>query len=348
MRSINYLFALLPAVMVWFSWTNEGWLAWTSVWFIFGVIPLLELTLGIRKQSVNESEMQRRASDRSFDMVLYLLFPVQFGMIFYFGELMSFASFKSMDTWGHIFGMGILCGGYGINVAHELGHRQQKGEQWMAKMLLCTSLYMHFFIEHNRGHHKHVATPEDPSTARKNETVFVFWLRSMSQTYRKAWALEFERLRREGNSRWHWGNQMIHLTLIQTIYLGVMYFLFGSNGLLAVVFAGIIGAVLLETINYIEHYGLLRKRLPNGYYEKLETKHSWNSDHAVGRLLLFELSRHSDHHFKSNKKYQTLISSEDAPQMPTGYPGMMVLSLIAPLWFKVMNPRLEAIDSVRE
>jgi alkane 1-monooxygenase len=132
------------------------------------------------------------------------------------------------------------------------------------------------------------------------------------------------------------------------MYLGVMYFLFGLNGLLAVVCAGIIGAVLLETINYIEHYGLLRKRLPNGFYERVETKHSWNSDHAVGRLLLFELSRHSDHHFKSNKKYQTLISSEDAPQMPTGYPGMMVLSLIAPLWFKVMNPRLEAIDSVRE
>jgi len=170
----------------------------------------------------------------------------------------------------------------------------------------------------------------------------------MSQTYRKAWALEFERLRREGNSKWHWENQMIHLTLIQTMYLGVMCFLFGLNGLLAVVCAGIIGAVLLETINYIEHYGLLRKRLSNGFYERVETKHSWNSDHAVGRLLLFELSRHSDHHFKSNKKYQTLISSQDAPQMPTGYPGMMVLSLIAPLWFKVMNPRLEAIDSVRE
>lgn len=241
--------------------------------------------------------------------------------------------------------MGILCGSYGINVAHELGHRTNKWEQRLAQSLLLSSLYMHFFIEHNRGHHKQVATPEDPSTARLNEPVQLFWFRSMYQTWMKSWELEFERLKRNNLSPWHPSNQMLQFQLIQLGYLGVVFFLFGGNGLTALVFAALIGAILLETINYIEHYGLLRKKESNGYYERVETHHSWNSNHIIGRLLLFELSRHSDHHYKSHKKYQELESASNAPQMPTGYPGMMVLSIIFPLWFWIMNRRVAQFNS---
>lgn len=348
MNPFAYLFALVPAMVVAFSWTQDGWMAWFSVLFIFGLVPAMELMLGVKHKNYNEETVKKRSSNPSFDVVLYLIVPVQLGMILYFGDFMSFQDFDNPDTWAHIAGMGILCGSYGINVAHELGHRQNKWEQFMAKTLLMTSLYMHFFIEHNRGHHKHVATPEDPSTARRNESVYAFWFRSMFQTYLKAWKLESERLKRHGTKSFHWKNEMIQFSLAQLGYLGVMWFLFGLNGLLGLVFAGVIGALLLETINYIEHYGLLRKKMSNGTYERVEIKHSWNSDHVVGRLLLFELSRHSDHHYKTNKKYQTLISATGAPQMPTGYPGMMVLSMVSPLWFFIMNRRLEAVQTIME
>jgi alkane 1-monooxygenase len=213
-------------------------------------------------------------------------------------------------------------------------------EQFLAKTLLLSSLYMHFFIEHNRGHHKSVATPEDPSTARFNEPVQLFWIRSMFQTWLSAWHLEFDRLQRNGFSRFCLRNEMLQFQLIQLAFLIAVYYFGGYFVVLAVWAAALVGAILLETINYIEHYGLMRKKLESSYYERVEHHHSWNSDHLIGRLILFELSRHSDHHYKTNKKYQTLISADDAPQMPTGYPGMMVLSIIFPLWFWVMNERL--------
>jgi alkane 1-monooxygenase len=201
---------------------------------------------------------------------------------------------------------------------------------------------MHFFIEHNRGHHKSVATPEDPSSARLNEPVQLFWIRSMVQTWLSAWHLEFERLQRNGKSRFHYTNEMLQFQIIQSAFVALIYFFGGFWVALTVLAAALVGAILLETINYIEHYGLQRRKLDNGFYERVEQHHSWNSDHLIGRLILFELSRHSDHHYKTNKKYQTLISADEAPQMPTGYPGMMVLSLITPLWFYVMNNRLES------
>jgi alkane 1-monooxygenase len=167
----------------------------------------------------------------------------------------------------------------------------------------------------------------------------------MYQTWTKAWSLEFERLRRENKFRFHPSNEMLQFQVVQLLYLVIIYLFFGGSGFTALLLSGLTGAILLETINYIEHYGLLRKKEANGYYERVQTKHSWNSDHLIGRLLLFELSRHSDHHYKSHKKYQELQSANDAPQMPTGYPGMMVLSIIAPLWFWIMNRRVSQFNS---
>jgi alkane 1-monooxygenase len=212
-------------------------------------------------------------------------------------------------------------------------------EQFFAKMLLASSLYMHFFIEHNRGHHKHVGTPEDPSTARMHEVVYTFWLRSMFQTWISAWRIEAERLRREALSPWSLRNEMLRFQITQLLVVIAIYFIFGGWATFSFWLAALIGGIFLETINYIEHYGLRRKKTQTGQYEIVQPEHSWNSNHVVGRLILFELSRHSDHHYKSNKKYQTLQSIDAAPQMPTGYPGMMVLSLVVPAWFLIMNPR---------
>ena len=337
----RYLFALLPACSAAISFSNQGILAWFTVIFVFGFIPILELLMGNGGKLGQNDHSKNLNHNRLYDLMIYLTIPIHLYLFYWFLNLdYPKPYYLDSDFYGRAFGMGILCGSFGINVAHELGHRQNKLDQFLAKMLLLSSLYMHFFIEHNRGHHKYVGTPEDPSSGRKNETVYTFWFRSMLFVWVSAWNLEFERLKRLNKPKFHFTNQMLQFQIIQVLaVIGVDYF-GGHQAALQFVLAAFIGALLLETINYIEHYGLTRKKLENGMYEIVTEMHSWNSNHIIGRLLLFELSRHSDHHAKTTKKYQELRSIVEAPQMPTGYPGMMVLSLFAPLWFFVMNRRI--------
>jgi alkane 1-monooxygenase len=230
--------------------------------------------------------------------------------------------------------MGLLCGTFGINAAHELGHRVNKFEQFLAKVLLLTSLYMHFFIEHNKGHHKHVATSEDPSTAFYKQNLYAFLIQTFTGTQRKAWQIAI------AESKNKVFNEMALFQGIQFALLGLIYYFFGGFVLVSFLVAAFIGAALLETVNYIEHYGLQRKQAKTSY-ERVKPAHSWNSNHVLGRLTLFELSRHSDHHYLASRKYQILRHMDDAPQMPTGYPGMILLALIPPLWFKVMHKQME-------
>lgn len=325
---------------VWFSLNQYGILSWVAPIFVFLFIPVVELLVGAKDDLQTKENLDSRSTDPFFDNVLYVLFGLQVLTTFYFIWIIRDNELWTVTWWGHIFSMGICCGTFGINIAHELGHRTNKKEQIMAKILLLSSLYMHFFIEHNRGHHKSVATPEDPSTARLNEPVQLFWIRSMFQTWVKAWNLEFIRLKRQGISLFSLKNEMLQYQITQLSAVGVIYFSLGFKAMISWVLAAFIGALLLETINYIEHYGLLRNKL-NNYYERVEQWHSWNSNHLIGRLLLFELSRHSDHHYKSNKKYQILENSKIAPQMPTGYPGMMVLAQFYPIWILIMNPKVK-------
>lgn len=340
MNRYGYLLSFSVMCAVWFSLNDSGILSWFAPMFVFLFIPILELFIGAKEDSTTTENMKSRSNDVFFDYVLYVLFGLQILTTLYFVWIIKDNELWTLTWWGHIFSMGICCGTFGINIAHELGHRTNRKEQTMAKILLLSSLYMHFFIEHNRGHHKSVATPEDPSTARINEPLQLFWIRSMFQTWVKAWKLEFVRLQRQGISLLSLKNEMLQFQLIQLSAVGLLYFTLGFKAMISWVLAAFVGAILLETINYIEHYGLLRNKL-NESYERVEQWHSWNSNHLIGRLLLFELSRHSDHHYKSNKKYQILENSKVAPQMPTGYPGMMVLAQFYPLWILIMNPKVK-------
>ena len=234
--------------------------------------------------------------------------------------------------------MGLMCGVYGINIAHELGHRTTRWERDLSRALLLSSLYMHFIIEHNRGHHRRVATPEDPASARFGENIYFFWVRTILFSFVSAWRIEIARLRKERKAPFGLHNEMIRFLLIEALLLISIGGLFGSHVLLYFVMAAAIGILLLETVNYIEHYGLGRKPNERGLYGRVAHTHSWNSDHVIGRMMLFELTRHSDHHYKASKKYQVLQSMEEGPQLPTGYPGMMLLTLVPPLWFRVVDP----------
>jgi alkane 1-monooxygenase len=239
--------------------------------------------------------------------------------------------------------MGLLCGSFGINVAHELGHRVNKYEQVFSKALLLTSLYMHFFIEHNKGHHKNVATPLDPSSAHYNEPVYSFYFRTVIFSYLSAWKIANSEMKKKGLAPLHWRNEMLQMQIIQLLFTGAVVFVFGWLISLYFLAAATIGFLLLETVNYIEHYGLQRRQTSEGKYERAMPQHSWNSNHILGRLMLFELSRHSDHHYLASKKYQVLQHHDDAPQLPTGYPGSMILALFPPLWFYVMNKKISAL-----
>ena len=228
----------------------------------------------------------------------------------------------------------------GINIGHELGHRSNRFERFIGELLLLSSLENHFLPYHNRGHHTNVGTKSDPATARRDEWLFVFWFRSQIGSYIQAWQIEITRMKIMKKHAYSLENKMIQYTLLHSLFLGSIYAYFGLTVLIYFLFAALVGILLLETVNYIEHYGLYRQQRENGNYEQVKRKHSWNSNHVIGRAVLFELSRHSDHHFKADRPYQLVETSDDSPVMPTGYPGMMVLAFIPPLFFKVMNHRV--------
>lgn len=284
--------------------------------------------------------MDERGKSRFYDILLYLSVPVQFGFLFYFFHMLTTQSYSPLEYAGITLSMGLMCGVFGINIAHELGHRPKRYEQLMAELLLLTSLEMHFLPYHNNGHHRNVGTRKDPATARKGEPVYAFWFRSQIGSYFQAWSLEAERLKKKGLWGYSLKNKAFAYSLIQVAFVVTIFYFYGPLVTFLFINAAIYGILLLETVNYIEHYGLVRQKNESGRYQRVMHEHSWNSDHPIGRAMLFELSRHSDHHYKASKKYQILESLPDNPQMPTGYPGMMLFSLISPLWFRVMNRKL--------
>lgn len=343
MKRWAYLFVYTLPVTVYFAFNLRGIFTFLPIFIFYGLVPLVELLT--KPITTNADDLNERGKSRFYDFLLYGSVPVQVGFLFYFFHVVSTNSFALIEYVGITLSMGLMCGVFGINIAHELGHRPKRYEQLMAEILLLTSLEMHFLPYHNNGHHRNVGTRKDPATARKGEPVFIFWFRSQIGSYFQAWSLEANRLKKRGLAPYSLRNKALTYTIIQAAFVGSIYYFYSLQVAMFFVAASIFGILLLETVNYIEHYGLLRNKNESGRYERVLHEHSWNSDHPIGRAMLFELSRHSDHHYKASKKYQTLVSLPDAPQMPTGYPGMMLFSLLPPIWFKVMNKKLSTVTT---
>lgn len=335
--TLSYIFPILAVV----SMLIGGWSLVLVPLVSFGLVPFVELFFHGVKDNFDKEEEKSRLNTPLFDWLLYLLVPIQVGLMGMLVYVCSTGLLQGWEVLGAILSVGICCGSFGINVAHELGHRHTKHEQLLAKILLWTSLYMHFFIEHNKGHHAKVATPDDPASSRKNQTIYAFWVRSVCLGWLSAWHIENRRLRKHKNPTFRFDNQMLQFQLIQLGTIISIALLAGWTACLAFVGAAVVGFLLLESVNYVEHYGLSRDQKANGRYERVRPHHSWNANHPIGRLLLFELTRHSDHHAYPGRKYPTLRHFDYSPQLPTGYPGMILLSLIPPLFFAVMNPCLE-------
>jgi len=345
--ALKYITILTGPIIGVVSLTMEGWFSWLLPVYSFLLIPFTELFLNTNSKNYTEMEENLAKENKNFDYILYLMVPVQYFSLIYF-----LFSFHATQPWyemaGKVASMGVLCGLLGINAAHELGHRVKPFEQFLAKALLLTSLYMHFIIEHNRGHHKNVSTDNDPASARYGETIYKFWFRSIIFSFISAWEIEAKELRKKGIPLFSIKNEMIQILLIQLAMIVLIYFIFGYMVVFYFMGAALFGIFLLETVNYIEHYGLRRKKTGENVYERVMPIHSWNSNHPLGRIMLFELSRHSDHHYMASRKYQVLRNFDTSPQFPTGYPGMMLLALLPPLWFKVMHKKIEQVQNLNK
>lgn len=334
---MKYLWAFSIPVVGVFGIYLGGYWSFSAFVFAFVLVPVMELILPQNPDNYSQIESQNRLQNHFYDLLLCLNLPLVYAILGFCFYKIEQQQQGLVETFGTTLSLGIILGANGINVAHELGHRASLVERIIGKLLLIPSHYTHFFIEHNHGHHLNVATPNDPSTAKINQSLYAFWWQTVCGTYKEAWKIQIK-LNKTNKTAWYsTKNDMMWFTLIQVLYPFIIWIAFGSKASIIAVFAGIVGFLLLETINYIEHYGLQRSILPSGRYERVSEKHSWNSNHILGRIILYELTRHSDHHFKSQKKYQVLEHHHSSPQLPFGYPASMVLAFFPPLWFVLMN-----------
>ncbi|MEX0291606.1 MAG: alkane 1-monooxygenase [Flavobacteriaceae bacterium] len=340
MKDLKYLAALTIPISAVISCYLKGYWSFFTPAYAFVLIPILEVLLPKDVSNLETEEIEEKKNKRLFDWLLYLNIPIVYGLLLYVLWDLNTSPYQNFEILGLLLSTGIVLGVNGINVGHELGHRKKALERFLGKSLLLPSLYMHFYIEHNFGHHLHAATKEDPATASYNQSVYSFWFSSISRQYNSAWKIQLKLLRSANEGFFSVKNDMLWYLVFQSLYLLALYLLFGLPGVLFALGAAVVGFLLLETVNYIEHYGLIRHKLESGRYERVSEIHSWNSNHIVGRIVLYELTRHSDHHYKSSKKYQLLNYHQSSPQMPFGYPTSMVLALLPPLWFHIMNPRI--------
>lgn len=280
-----------------------------------------------------------------YRLITLIWFPLQFTVLY---SLIWYATradhLGAAEKIGLFFGMGVISGAIGINYSHELMHQKNRVERWLADLLLATVLYSHFRTEHLLVHHRHVGTPRDAVSARYNEGFHRAFFRVLRDGPGSAWRAETQMLARAGRSPLHRSNPFWRYVLLQAGTLALALALGGWEGVALFLLQAFVAIWQLELVNYIEHYGLTRRYLGDGRYEHVQPRHSWNADHKFSNWLLINLQRHSDHHWKPDRRFPLLQTyvAEEAPQLPFGYPTMTALAMIPPLWRRRMNPRVRA------
>ena len=323
-----------------------GWAVW--LWLgpivILGLVPLIDWTVGRDSDNPPDDVLVTLESDRYYRWLTYLFLPLQYAGFLLAMWYVVRGDLTTIDRVGLAVTVGFI-GGLGINTAHELGHKKESHERWLSKIALAQTFYGHFYIEHNRGHHVRVATPADPASSRVGESFYAFWPRTVLGSLRNAWHLESMRYRRRGRRPLRLGNDVINAIAMSIVLWALVVMWLGVQVLPYLVIQAVVGFTLLEAVNYLEHYGLLRQVVGvpgKERFERVEPRHSWNSNNIATNVLLYHLQRHSDHHAHPTRRYQALRDAHEAPVLPTGYAGMILLALVPPLWRKVMDPRVLA------
>jgi len=339
-----WLLGLLVPLIPFMAWglvelTGLGVFWFFGPMFVYGIMPVLDHVIGKDSSNPPDSVLNWLEQDRYYRFCTYAYLPLQFGSLVAACWLWSHGDLSLVEKLGLALTIGLVAG-IAINTAHELGHKRASLEKWLSKVALSQTAYGHFFIEHNRGHHVRVATPEDPASSRMGESFFRFLPRTVAGSLRSAWELESERLGRSGGSRWTLRNDILNAWAMTLVLFGGLTAVFGLEVLPWLIVQAVYGFSLLEVVNYLEHYGLLRQRREDGRYERTRPEHSWNSDNVSSNVLLYHLQRHSDHHAHPLRRFQALRHFDEAPELPSGYATMMLLAVIPPLWRRVMDPRL--------
>lgn len=321
--------------------TGSTVLCWIGPVLFYVIAPLLDWFIGTDVVNAPETAVQQLEDDRYYRAIVFAYIPAQFLVTGLGAWLAMTQNLNLVQLVGVLISTGMI-NGVGINTAHELGHKKEALERWLAKLTLAPVAYGHFFVEHNKGHHKHVATPEDPASSRMGENFWAFLPRTMIGSIRSAWRIERERLERLGKPVLSLGNENIQAWAMTVLFFGALTVWLGWPALAFLVVQAFFGASLLEVVNYLEHYGLSRKKLADGRYERCAPEHSWNSNHVVTNLLLYQLQRHSDHHANPTRRYQALRHFEQSPQLPTGYGSLLFVAYIPWLWYRLMDGRVAA------
>ncbi|WP_280339783.1 alkane 1-monooxygenase [Nocardia neocaledoniensis] len=331
--------ALLPSQLVYRTGAEVFW--WIGPAIVLIAIPVLDWIVGEDGNNPRDEDYEALSNDRYYRWCTYLFLPIQLIGLVIACAMWAGDDLDLVDKLGLAATVGFVSG-IGINAAHELGHRVERAERLLSKIALAQSGYGHFFVEHNRGHHARVATPEDPASARLGESLWEFLPRSVIGGFRSALQLERVRLARQGRGWWCRQNNILQAWAMSAVLFGSLVAVFGPAILPWLALQAVVGIGLLEAVNYVEHYGLLRARKPNGRWARCSPRDSWNSDRLVTNIFLFHLQRHSDHHANPGRRYQTLRSSSESPQLPAGYATMLLLAAVPPLWRAVMDPKVAA------
>jgi alkane 1-monooxygenase len=349
-RKIGFFSAfILPALVV-AGYYGGGYWNLLPIIFVFVLVPVADSVVGVDTSNVTAEQKPLVGEEFFYRAVTYCWTYVQLGLFVWVCFVLAERGFTSAVEWVlFTLSFGLVTGGIGITVAHELGHKKSSLEQFYSQALLMTVGYMHFFIEHNRGHHVNVATPLDPATAPKGQSAYRFWWQSTLGSWQHAWKLEKESLERKGGSTWSLGNRMLLFTKLPLLFCALLTWLASElSGRIVwempifFVAQSVVAITLLELVNYIEHYGMSRRMLETGHYERVNPLHSWNTSYRVSNFFLFQLQRHSDHHYHASKRYQVLDHFDESPQLPFGYPTMILIALVPPLWFRMIDPLLES------
>jgi len=306
---------------------------------VFVLFPVLDLLIGMDAENPPDSVIKWLEQDRYYRWCTYVFIPVQYAGLVFACWLWADGGLSTVDSIGLALTMAMVSG-IAINTAHELGHKRADLEKWLSKVALAQSGYGHFFIEHNRGHHVRVATPEDPASARLGESFWAFLPRTVGGSLSSAWGIERARLDRMGHSAFSIHNDILQAWAMTVGLFAALTIVFGPVVLPYLLLQAVLGFSLLEVVNYLEHYGLMRQKKEDGRYERCLPEHSWNSNNVASNVLLYHLQRHSDHHANPTRRYQALRHVDEAPQLPTGYAGMIVLAWFPPVWRRVMDHRL--------
>ena len=327
-----------------------GWSVWLWIGpiIVLVVVPAIDLVAGLDRANPPDDLIETLENDRYYRWITYVFLPIQYagfiGAFYLLAHPEVIGGLSSLDKIGMVVSIGCI-GGIGINTAHELGHKKESNERWLSKIALAQVAYGHFYIEHNRGHHVRVATPEDPASSRLGENFYQFWPRTVFGSLKSAWRLEKRRYARKKLHPFRLGNDVLNAWLMTAVLWGAMIAWLGIEIAPYLLLQAVVGFSLLEIVNYMEHYGMLRQKVGIGErqrYERVLPSHSWNSNNIATNVLLYHLQRHSDHHANPTRRYQALRDFEESPVLPTGYAGMIILAMVPAVWRRVMDPRVVA------